>query len=47
MVLTIQLKRFDFARSFYGGGKIGKLVSFDEVLNLGPYMTKSQVNYYY
>ncbi|ORX45038.1 cysteine proteinase [Piromyces finnis] len=42
MVLTIQLKRFDFARSFYGGGKIGKFVSFDEVLNLSPYMTKSQ-----
>ncbi|ORX62482.1 cysteine proteinase, partial [Anaeromyces robustus] len=41
MVLTIQLKRFDFARSFYGGGKIGKVVNFDEVLNLGPYMSKS------
>jgi len=43
MVLTIQLKRFDFTRSFYGGGKIGKIVSFDEVLNLNPYMSKSQV----
>ncbi|KAG4089138.1 cysteine proteinase [Neocallimastix lanati (nom. inval.)] len=42
MVLTIQLKRFDFTRSFYGGGKIGKIVSFDEVLNLNPYMSKSQ-----
>jgi len=42
MILTIQLKRFDFTRSFYGGGKIGKLVNFDEVLNLGPYMTKTQ-----
>jgi len=42
MILTIQLKRFDFTRSFYGGGKIGKLVDFDEVLNLGPYMTKTQ-----
>jgi len=42
MVLTIQLKRFDFTKSFSGSGKIGKIVDFDEVLSLGPYMSKLQ-----
>jgi len=41
MVLTIQLKRFDFTKSLSGSGKIGKIIDFDEVLSLGPYMSKS------
>lgn len=36
-VITIQLKRFEFNR--FSGGKITKPVTFNEILNLRPYMS--------
>ena len=36
-VLALQLKRFGYGR--YGLGKIGRAISFEETLDLGPYCT--------
>lgn len=40
-VATFQLKRFDYNRIF--GGKITKLISYPEKLNLRPYMSENKV----
>ncbi len=42
-VLTIQLKRFTFTSFF--GGKIDKLVTFQEYLDLAPYVSENKSNY--
>ncbi|KAJ3093178.1 Ubiquitin carboxyl-terminal hydrolase 36 [Quaeritorhiza haematococci] len=40
-ILTIQLKRFDFTRSMFGG-KINKVVKFGETLDMTSYMSSPQ-----
>ncbi|RKP34582.1 hypothetical protein BJ085DRAFT_18031, partial [Dimargaris cristalligena] len=41
-VLTIQLKRFDFGHSMFGGGKINKHIEYPETLDLAPYISPSR-----
>ncbi|KAI8826371.1 hypothetical protein BJ741DRAFT_43582 [Chytriomyces cf. hyalinus JEL632] len=41
-VLVIHLKRFEFGSSMYGGGKISKMVTFPEKLDLQSYMFKTK-----
>ena len=43
LILTVQLKRFDFTRSHQG--KIGRFVEFPEVLSLDDFMTHGRVGF--